>query len=115
MQITILSHVDDFFITSKSEKALQQAKEMLLSAFDKVTFHEGDAHNYLKMKFDFSHPHYVSINQYGFIHGLTEYYNVVETELTPATKDLRKIPDSKLLYKLMFFNVMILYVSGGGG
>ena len=94
VQITVLLHVDDFLITSKSENALLQAKEMLLSAFDKVTFHEGEAQNYLKMKFDFSHPHYVSINQYGFIHGLTEYYNVTETELTPATKDLRKTPES---------------------
>ncbi len=97
VQITILLHVDDFFITCKLKKALEEAKQMLIGAFDKVTFHEGDVHNYLKMKFDFSHPHYVSINQYGFINSLTEYYNVTETELVPASKDLRKICDSPVL------------------
>ena len=67
---------------------------MLLSAFDKVTFHDGEIHNYLKMKLDFSNPQFVSISQYGFVQSLTEYYNIVETELTPADKDLRKLPDS---------------------
>ena len=97
VQITVLLHVDDFFMTSKSQKALDEAKRMLMSAFDKVTFHEGLVHNYLKMKFDFTNAQYVSINQYGFIHSLTEYYNVTETELVPAEKDLRKIPDSPML------------------
>ena len=31
-------HVDDFFMTSESDRALEEAKRMLLQAFDKVTF-----------------------------------------------------------------------------
>ena len=49
-----------------------------------MTFHDGEIHNYLKMKLDFSNPQFVSISQYGFIQSLTEYYNITETELTPA-------------------------------
>ncbi len=113
-QITVLVHVDDFFITSESQKVIDQVKQTLLDAFDKVTFCEGKIHNYLKMKFDYSHEDYIEVTQFRFTHALTEFYNIEETELVPAEPDLRKIHASidlnedardgfhSLAYKLMY-------------
>ena len=65
-------------------KAIDEAKKTLINAFDKVTFSGGKVHNYLKMKFDYTHDDYLSVTQFGFIHALPEFYNIEETELVPA-------------------------------
>lgn len=100
-------------MTSESDRALEEAKRMLLQAFDKVTFTDGKVHNYLKMKFDYT-KEYLSVTQYGFINSLTEFYNIEETESVPADANLRKVMNStklnesakdgfhSLAYKLMY-------------
>ena len=101
-------------MTSESDRALEEAKRMLLQAFDKATFTDGKVHNYLKMKFDYTNAEYLSVTQYGFINSLTEFHNIEETELAPADANLRKVTNStklnesakdgfhSLAYKLMY-------------
>ena len=114
-QCTILFHVDDFFITSESSKALDEVEEIFKNAFEKFTVDKGKVLSFLGMTFDFTVEDKVHVTQGGYIADILSSEKVVKKSSSPATVDLHKIDEKfidlsedertdfhSLVYKLLY-------------
>lgn len=87
-QVTVVIYVDDLFLTSKNENALNDVIQLLTKRFGDVKVHEGMIHSYLGMTFDFSTSKFVKITMEGYIKDLLEDISISDTVTTPATENL---------------------------
>ena len=90
----ILVYVDDLFITSDSEAALDEIDKCLRDKYGGVTSKKGLIHEYLGIKWDFSVPGEVSLSMQGYIKDIFAKYNVHKLQKVPANSSLFTIGEN---------------------
>lgn len=88
VQITVVLYVDDLFITSVSDPAMDQLVFLLRSKFKEITIHDGKVHSYLGITWDFSSSLSVKVSMDGYTNDLLEFSGVTGDVKTPATDQL---------------------------
>ena len=91
---TIVIHVDDGFVTGKSEETLDVFFESLKTHLGEITICRGRIHNYLGMVMDFQHRGLVHITIQKMIESIILDWNVSTSRNTPAKSDLFDIDES---------------------
>jgi len=93
VQCTILFHVDDFMLTSKSSKALDEVESMFTNAFEKITVETGKIISFVGMTFNFTEKSKVHVTQLGYIQDILTSSKVTNKASTPATVDMRTVDE----------------------
>jgi Reverse transcriptase (RNA-dependent DNA polymerase) len=75
---TILVYVDDLFITSKDQSALDAVAEALRKRYGGVIVNTGLLHDFLGMSWDFTVPGVVSVRMEGYIKNILAKYKVIK-------------------------------------
>jgi len=119
VQCTIAVHVDDLFITSKSDIMIDELVAHLKDVYKKVKVTEGKEHLYLGMLFKFQDT-FVEIDMKKYIQEMLDEYNVFGTVTSPATNGLFDINESEIrltkveMEKFHTITAKLLYLSKRG-
>jgi hypothetical protein len=93
-QCTICIHVDDLFVSCKTQKGIDLVVNAIKGAYGSATLHNDSAVSYLGMMFNFGNPGEVVVTMGGFIQEWFEDLNVHGSATTPALPDLFTIDES---------------------
>jgi hypothetical protein len=93
---TIVIHVDDGFVTGKSEEILDVFFQSLKTHLGEVTICRGKSHDYLGMIMDFQVGGLVHITIQKMIESIISDWNVSTTRNSPAKSDLFDIDESSV-------------------
>jgi hypothetical protein len=93
VQITCLIHVDDLFISSTSQSAIDALLLLLKNKYIDIKVNTGDQLGYLGLVFDFSKAGYVSITAPGFVTDLLLKCRESGCMVSPATEHLFEARD----------------------
>jgi len=85
---TVVVHVDDFKIMSKSDSALDFVENLMREKFKKITVKNGLIHEFLGMLFDYSEEGFVNITQAKFIKDIISNTGVSTKSSNPALPNL---------------------------
>jgi hypothetical protein len=96
-QITVVVYVDDLFITSLSDIAMDVLVNLLRAKFKDITVNEGLVHSYLGITWDLSTPFAVKVRMDGYTDDLLEFSGVTGAVKTPATDQLFMTRETTLL------------------
>ena len=110
----VLVYVDDLFLTSESQGALDAVADALKSKYGGVTVKRGLEHDFLGIHWDFHIPGEVSLSMEGYVKEIISKYKITKKCSTPATDRLfMSTTDSPLLTsdqrELFHSIVMILH------
>ena len=92
-QVTVCIYVDDLFMTSVDNNALDDVVNVLTAKYRDVKCHRGAKHSYLGMTFDFKTDRTVSITMECLVSDILREYAVNGHAATPATINLFVIND----------------------
>ena len=84
----ILVYVDDLFITSKTEDALQKIANALGAKYPTVTVKTGLQHDFLGIHWDFSTQGQAALSMEGYVKDVISKFQVKKKKSTPATDSL---------------------------
>jgi Reverse transcriptase (RNA-dependent DNA polymerase) len=84
----ILVYVDDLFITSDSDRVLDEIDTTLRFKYGGVTSKKGPIHEYLGIMWDFTTQGEVSMRMDGYIKDIFKKYTVTRTRSVPANENL---------------------------
>jgi hypothetical protein len=87
-------YVDDIKAFAKSDSDLNWLQGELEKSFGKLNVVDGDYHDYLGMKFDYSKDNLVTITMEQYIKNILEETETVETAETPATLSLFEVNEN---------------------
>ena len=96
-QVTVVFHVDDLLITSKSKLALAALCDHLKDSFDEIKINDSGEFSYLSMRIR-RKADTIEVDMQGYIEKCLQGKNIGRTAVTPAKDGLFDIdPDSVLL------------------
>jgi hypothetical protein len=93
-QCTVVIYVDDLFITCRNIDALDEIESLLKDNFKEIKSHNGLAHSYLGMTWDFSVPSQVKLTMAGYIDDILSESKIIGKVNTPATDNLFVVRDA---------------------
>jgi hypothetical protein len=94
-QITVVAHVDDLMVTSRSESNLECFDQHLRRKYPEVKMHRGLVLNYVGMTFDFRTPGEVRVTMDNCTEDILRTSGATKTKPTPAASTLFDIrPDA---------------------
>ena len=97
-QITVVLYVDDLFLTSCQEKAIDDLIQLLTDKYRMLTVRPGPIVNYLGMTLDFSVQSSVKITMKGYIDEVLQFCGTTGVVSSPAAPNLFDInPDADKL------------------
>ena len=97
-QITVCVYVDDLMVTSVDESDLSWVRDELVKKYKEVTYTDGEVHNYLGQRYDFSVSGECKVSMEDYIVEAVEEYGTKGYRSTPAADGLFDIdPDAELL------------------
>ena len=97
-QITVCVYVDDLMVTSVDESDLCWLRDELVKKYKEVTYSDGEVHNYLGQRYDFSVVGECKVSMEDYIVEALEEYGTKGYRSTPAADGLFDIdPDAELL------------------
>ena len=96
-ECTILVYVDDLFIMSSAQHNLLEVSSTLRKKYGGITTTEGQVHDYLGIRWDFSIAKQVSLSMEGYVKDLLAKFKPLKGASTPAGSDLFEIKDSSPL------------------
>jgi hypothetical protein len=88
LQCTVVTHVDDLKISSKSEEAIDDVISSLTSVYKKINVYDGDIIDYLGMDLDYTKDGEVKVSMRKAIESLLSEAQVQGGARTPATNSL---------------------------
>ena len=90
-------YVDDIKAFTKSQEDLNWLQHQLEKSFGKVTAKDGDLHEYLGMRFDYSTPLQVNISMEQYIRDILKETGTHDTADSPALASLFEINEKSML------------------
>ena len=91
-QTTLTLHVDDLFVTAKTETHIDTFFEQLLQRYPTLSIQRGRVIDYLGMTFDFQEPGKVRVTMKQYVNELLDFCEPLDGEAdTPARPNLFKV------------------------